>query len=362
MFIKKSIIYIIDELKKLFTLNNSKISWQTPLAAAFSIGIPLLFGAYYNHIDYALLTSIGGLVFLYMPNTNLVHRIIVLFCCSYGLILCFMLGMFANMYPSLIVLFITILTIVVSMICSYVKLAPPGNYFFIMTFSIAAFMPSSFTKTITSIGLVFLGTTLACIIGIIFSLIMLRINKEIRQPHTAEKDFDIVIVDSIITGVVIGLSIFIAQMLDFSRPYWVGLSALAVLRGISYHIILTNHFQRIVGTFIGLILTFYLLPLEHNPWLLSFSLMLFVFVGLFTMTRNLALSILFFTPLSIFLAEVGNLHTDTFELVQSRLLDTILGGTIGILGGYIFHYEKAYNSISKGIKNIINFLFNKSIA
>ncbi|WP_370659644.1 hypothetical protein [Massilia polaris] len=43
------------------TMNASDRMWQMPLAAALASGLPLLIGAYFNHLAYGLVGSIGGL-------------------------------------------------------------------------------------------------------------------------------------------------------------------------------------------------------------------------------------------------------------------------------------------------------------
>lgn len=345
--------FIKDEIINIFKSQKSTATLAIPTATTICIGTPLLLGAYFEHINYALLASLGSMIFLHTPNTNLMNKMVVLFCCSYGLILCFLLGIFANLYPNLIVLFITLVSMLVSSACAYFQLPPPGNFFFIMAFSISAFMPLSFAQNINTIGFVFMGTTLACLVGFIYGLLMLQKQKPTQKPPKPQKAFNLIITDSVITGFVIGLAIFIAIKLGFSRPYWVGISALAVLRGITYYAVVNRHFKRLVGTFFGLFLTMFLLPLDESLWILSFALMALVFLGQYFLSRNLLISITFLTPLSILFAEIGNFHLPVNELIHTRLYDTILGGSIGAIGGYLFHWERCYSKIDSTLKKLL---------
>lgn len=56
------------------TINASDRLWQMPFAAALASGLPLLVGAYFDRMDYGLVSSLGGMVFLSLPNTPLSHR------------------------------------------------------------------------------------------------------------------------------------------------------------------------------------------------------------------------------------------------------------------------------------------------
>lgn len=60
-----------EEWRQLATIHPSDRPWQMPFAAALASGLPLLVGAWFGHMDYGLVSSLGGLVFLYTPNTPL---------------------------------------------------------------------------------------------------------------------------------------------------------------------------------------------------------------------------------------------------------------------------------------------------
>ena len=64
------------EVRHLTTMNTGDRMWQMPLAAALASGLPLLIGAYFDQLAYGLVGSIGGLVFLDLPNTPMHHRMV----------------------------------------------------------------------------------------------------------------------------------------------------------------------------------------------------------------------------------------------------------------------------------------------
>lgn len=99
-----------SELRQLLQFNRSDRRWQLPFCAALASGLPLMVGLYFDHIEYGLVSSLGGLIFLYTPATPLAHRMMVLMACSFGMIACHALG-------------------------------PPRGVFFMMAASIDAFSP-----------------------------------------------------------------------------------------------------------------------------------------------------------------------------------------------------------------------------
>jgi hypothetical protein len=66
-----------EELRHLTTIQASDRVWQMAFAAALATALPLLVGAYFNRMNYGLVSSLGGLVFLYLPSTPLYHRMVL---------------------------------------------------------------------------------------------------------------------------------------------------------------------------------------------------------------------------------------------------------------------------------------------
>ena len=107
------------ELIQLTTINSSNRPWQLPFAAALSTGLPLLIGDYFDHLDYGLVSSLGGLVFLYLPNTPMHHRMVSLMACSFGMSTCYAMGVMSHFFPLILVLVLTFITILVTMIIQF---------------------------------------------------------------------------------------------------------------------------------------------------------------------------------------------------------------------------------------------------
>jgi hypothetical protein len=70
----------------------------------------------------------------------------------------------------------------------------------------------------------------------------------------------------------------------------------------------------------------------------GFIIMALSFVIEVAIVRHYAFAVVFITPLSILLAEAATLgHVAPAVLVQARLLDTVLGSFVGLIGGICLH-------------------------
>ena len=105
------------ELQHLATIHPSDRRWQMPFCAALASGLPLLIGASFGHLEFGLVSSMGGLVSLYTPDTPLSHRMVTLMACAFGMSACYALGVMSHFVPVLLVPVLTFIAIVVSMVC-----------------------------------------------------------------------------------------------------------------------------------------------------------------------------------------------------------------------------------------------------
>ena len=91
-----------SEWRQLTAVKASDRRWQMPFGAALASGVPLMIGAWFGRLDYGLISSLGGLVFVYMPRTPLHHRMVWLMACAVGMTACYALGVMSQLFPPLI--------------------------------------------------------------------------------------------------------------------------------------------------------------------------------------------------------------------------------------------------------------------
>ena len=322
-----------------------------PLAAALASGLPLMVGAWFGHMGYGLISSLGGLAFLYLPDTPLSHRMITLMACANGMSACIALSVIH--LPLLMTPAFTFMAILVTMVCRFYRLPPPGSVFFIMAASIGMYTPGVVDEVPLKVGLFVMGGLLACLVAFFFSLYALRL-KAPKQPEPPPKPtFDFVVFNSVVVGAFLGLSLALAQALQLERAYWVPISCLAVVQGASLRAVWNRQVQRVVGTGVGLLLTWGLLMLPLGDWSASFMMMALAFVIETLIVRHYGLAAVFFTPLAIFLAELATYgQSSPAALIEARFFDTALGCAVGFCGGLCLHNPRFREVLSRQMRRL----------
>ena len=343
------------EFRQLVAFNRSDRRWQMPFCAALGSGLPLLIGAWFDHLDYGLVSSLGGLVFLYAPNTALSHRMVFLMACAFGMSACFALGVMSHFFPLLLVPVLTFITILVTMVCRFYMVGPPGSLFFIMAASIGAYAPVEVMQVPLQVGLITMGCLLACLIAFFYGVYILRLQAPQPAAPLPPASFDFVVFDSIVIGLAVAVSLAVAQALQLERAYWVPVSCLAVMQGASLRAVWNKQLHRIVGTAVGLLLTWGLLALPLDKWSVSLLMMALTFVVETLVVRHYGLAVVFITPLTIFLAEAARLGQGApAGMLQARLFDIVLGSVIGLLGGICLHSPRFRNALGPRIRRLFS--------
>ena len=352
--IHKSREIIHREIKALFQLKKTERLWHVPALASLCTGLPLLIAYYFSRLDLGVLSCMGGLVILYLPSTRLEHRMKTLLFASFAFVISFAIGLGFCFNPIVSALVIGIYAIAVNMTTNYLRLPPPGNFFFIMLASMAACMPYDLHKLPVKVALLALGTLLACVLALLYSLYIMRKipakTPKISEPKRTVTNFT----ESTVIGLFIGLSIYVGRYFRFDNPYWIPISCLAIMQGMNARHVGQRSFHRILGTVIGMGLSWFLLHLRLNA--LSICLCIFVlqFIIELLIVRQYALTVIFITPMTMFLAEIARgVSIDPDKLILTRLFDIVIGSIIGLVGGLILHNHKLHTKAALHIKKVI---------
>lgn len=358
---QKSMAQILrEEWRHLTRFNSSDRPWQMPLAAALSAGLPIMVGAATGHLDFGMVASLGGMVFLYLPGTPLHHRMVTLMACGFGLIACYTLGLVSHFFPLALTPLLALIAMLVAMVVRFYRLSPPGAMFFVMAASIAAFTPSSPLEAPMRIGLITLGCLQAALIAFVYSLVHLRVRAPAPIEPLPPPAFDFVIVDSIIIGASVGLSLAIAQALQMPRAYWVPISCLAVVQGVSLRAVWNRQVHRIAGTGVGLGLAWALIAAPLDPWSIALLVTGLSFIIETLVVRHYGFAVVFITPVTILLAEASTLGAaPAGEVMQARFLDTVLGCVVGLAGGFCLHNPAFRARAGAQIRRLVPARFGK---
>jgi uncharacterized membrane protein YccC len=326
------------EVRHLVTINTSDRRWPMPFCAALASGLPLFIGAWFGHLDYGLVASLGGLLFLYLPNTPLAHRMVSLMTCAFGMSACYSLGLLSHFLPLMLVPVLTVIAILVTMVCRFYALGPPGSLFFMMAAAIGAYSPVDAARLPLFVGLLTLGCLLASLIAFCYSVYVLRLDEPQPVRPLPPATFEVVVFDSIVIGLFVGISLALAEILQLERAYWVPVSCLAVIQGASLRAVWTRQVHRIAGTGVGLLVAWVLLALPLDPWGICLLMTALTFTIEVLVVRHYGLAVAFITPLTILLAEAARLGQGSADaLLRARLLDTVLGCLVGLVGGVCLH-------------------------
>lgn len=180
--------------------------------------------------------------------------------------------------------------------------------------------------------------TIVCLIAFLYSVCTLRKQPPQPVPTRPAPTFDFVVFDSVVIGAFVGISLALAQALNLQRAYWVPVSCLAVIQGMSLRAVWNRQLQRILGTAIGLLVAWVLLMMPLDAWRMCGVMIVLTFVVETIVVRHYGLATVFITPLTILLAEAATLgHGSVAALMQARFIDTALGCLVGLLGGICLH-------------------------
>lgn len=330
-------IAIKEEWKALFELKRSERLWHIPVLASICVGLPLFLAWYFEHLDWGLTASLGGLVILYMPESSVTKRLVVLAVASFGFILSYSIGTllgFSATWGSLGLIFFAFM---VHWVTTYLQLKAPGNFFFIMMASIAVCAPFKLEDVPLKIGLLSLGTIIAFILALIYSFVFVRITvNEVKDGWQLPRVPYARKYESLVMGVFIGGSLWIAKALELENPYWVPISCLAVMQGVSARLVFRRSLHRVLGTSLGMFMAYGLLLLKPGPLGFVVGILMLQFIVEMLIVRHYALAVLFITPMTVFLAEAANpLVHHPLELLSIRFFDIVLGSVIGAVGGFI---------------------------
>lgn len=346
--------FVREEVHQLMTIKPSDRQWQMPFAAALATGLPLLVGAFFNHMNYGLVSSLGGLVFLYLPATALHQRMVTLMACAFAMTACYTLGVISHFFAFLMMPVLIFIAILVTMVCRSYAMGPPSSLFFIMAAAIGAYTPLQVSQVPLMVGLISMGTLVAFLIAFFYSIYTLRFREPTPASPLPSPSFDFVVLDSVVTGIFVGISLALAQALQLHKAYWVSVSCLAVIQGMSLRAVWTKQLHRVLGTGAGLLVAWGLLLLPLDKWTVSLAVMVLTFVIEMTVVRHYAFAVIFITPLTILLVEAATLgQTPLAPLIEARFLDTLLGCLAGLVGAFCLHSPRFRELVGRPMRRLI---------
>ena len=331
---------ISGELTHLLTINRSKRPWHMPIIAAIAISFPVFVGAYCDALPSGIKASLGAMVILNLPLVGkLPYRLVTLMAWGFAMSLCFAFGLVAQQVPILRLPIFMLMAFGVIIFGRYYRQPPPAGLFVMMAGAIALFIPLPLEDIMSATGLVMLGSGVALVIGLLYSLFLLATRPMTPTPsYSYEPD---TLTESIIVAAFVSLALLIALLLNMSNPYWAAVSCFLIIQGIHLRTMWIKQIHRLLGTLVGIGLASWMLSWGLSIWEVASAILVMMLCIESLVDRHYGLAVVFITPLTIFIAEYGSglpLTADTYQHVTyTRLFDTLLGCLVGLGGGVVMH-------------------------
>lgn len=342
---------IVKELRSLTELKKTERLWHIPLLTSFSVGIPLLTGFFLENLEAGILACLGGFVILYMPLKHMENRVITLVLCSVGFVLSFIIGSVFSFNYFISSAVLGVFAFSINWFVNYFRLAAPGIFFFIMIASMSGCMKFDLHNLASKVGCFTMGIIFACLLGFCYSLYITKKYTPSRGGIIYLKKGFVNFTESLTFGVFMAVSILIGHLFELSNPYWIPISCLAVMHGVSLRYTWHRSVHRMAGTLIGIGLTWVLLHFELTPLHICISIFILQFIVEMLMPRHYALAVIFITPLTLFLADLGNGGpNDVNRLILVRTCDITLGSLLGAMGGWILHNQQIHLKAERQIR------------
>lgn len=139
-------------------------------------------------------------------------------------------------------------------------------------------------------------------------------------------------------AIAISISELISMYFYIDRGYWITATAMALTTQ-TWGESVKRSFERvgmtILGGIVGTIL-YFIVP--HYPWVLGSILLVFVFLNVYLLKIYSLFSVFFLTCFVVFLFAL--LGSWNFVLLQSRVIDTLIGALIALIVSCFFFSEK----------------------
>ncbi|MHA6697299.1 FUSC family protein [Chryseobacterium sp. A321] len=328
-----------SHLASMIHIRETERLWHFPVLAGLCIGVCLFAGWYFENQPYGNLASIGALTILYFTHASLEKRMVHLIVCAFGMIVAFSTSLLFSFNPYWSVFSLFLIAVLTHWLCGYFDIPPPRNFFFIMVAAVATNLTFSLELLPVRIGVFALGAMVSVFLAFVYSVFIAKATVHIPRVKPRRNRYTIT-AESLILGVAVSLALLLGYAVDPQSPYWIPVSTLAILQGRNLTHTTERNTHRVLGTFIGIGLTWLLILLKPEPLALVFLIALLQVIIELLVVRNYFFAVIFITPLTILLAETslgsGVSHN---ALIWARFLDSLMGACIGLAAGAILHHK-----------------------
>ena len=307
------------------------VAWRSGVCAAIVVGA----GAALGESTLGLVGSLGAFAPLYAGRGPVRREVLVVAIAAVGLALAVVVGSSFSAVPWLAVVLTAIWTVVASTVVQVVNAPPPGMLMFVLTCSVGVGLPSGHQ-------LQFAGAVLAAgAVGVVLTTLRPWRATEGWAPPVMRLKLDWVLRSPIPrvawrTGLGVGLAGLASLELGLFRPSWAMIAAVAVLaQGTYAAVTIERALLRGVGAIAGCVVASGILWLHPRAYAAALLLGVLMCVIELTAPRNVALSMVFITPLSLTLVDAAAAPLPVLPTTGALLADTAIGCVAAVLVGQL---------------------------
>ncbi|SFR72257.1 Fusaric acid resistance protein-like [Microbacterium azadirachtae] len=328
--------------------------WSIALQAALSMFLPLGLFTALGRSDLGLQAAGGAFVATYLTAVAPAARARALPVLGVALVACAAAGVALAPFPLLAALGLVVVTLVIAVLHFGFRLGAPGPVFFVLAYGIATHVTAVVDGRRHADPVLFLvalttGVAITCATAGVFVLVRRvvrpgseRIGQSIERRFALGPDSRALLVRVVVVAAIGTLLSLL--LVDAERAYWAVCAGVAVI-GVNAgrRVAFIRGSQRLVGTVVGagLFAALAALPLPGFALPVLFGALQFG-AELFVI-RNYALALVFITPLVLLLivstSPAGGAGTPG-ALIAERVVDTLVGATLGALSGFV--HPRAY--------------------
>lgn len=155
---------------------------------------------------------------------------------------------------------------------------------------------------------------------------------------------------SVRVAIVMLIGFIVARILDSSHSYWILLTILVISKP-GFSLTKQRNYERLFGTIVGALVGTAILFYIHDRHAL-FVILLLCMIGAYSFQRkNYVVSVLFTTPYILILFEF--LGMGSFSVASERILDTLIGSGIAVLGSYTLFPNWEHQNLKESMLNTL---------
>ncbi len=330
-----------QRLNDFFRINQHARPWHLPVMTGLCAMIPALIGSFYDAFSLGIIGCLGTMVFIYMPQADLLKRLFTLLMVATGFQIAYYLSATASetLLGATLALFLVtgIMTLVVRML----SVPLPGRFFFVLVATTATIQAPTLPPVEERMLILGLGS-LTSMVGMLIYHFLVPITPTPSQPklppnQSADDPWSATLSDALCSAVFVALTFYIATELELLKPYWATIACAAILQGNSLLQMWQRQAQRIVGTAVGLGLAWILFSFHPSTLVLALAIGVLNFAIQSLVVRNYALALIFITPMTLIFSEATSLQTELSTLMEARFMETVFGSLMGFIGGWVLH-------------------------